>query len=121
MGDLKKEYYLGISDVTDVKSFCLADSDGYILSSKVFVKDDEAFYKEVERLSEMFNAIELKESDKPSQSVKMVGKIPHINKAMADYLKTDKGRGELKKWLFEEDKIDYALVEELKNFANKNR
>lgn len=46
--------------------------------------------------------------------------IPNIGTAIGNYLKTEKGKKALAIWLFENDCVDYSLIEELKEYSVKS-
>jgi len=45
-------------------------------------------------------------------------KIPHISKAIADYMKTEKGKQALLDYIIEHDDFNYELINEIKNYGN---
>ena len=114
-------YILG-TDTFDNEVFavCLFDveNNNVVISESIFGEKD--FEKRVKELTEFYNCgrIEEFEIKEPSKN-RVYAKIPSISQTIGNYFKTDKGKQVMKDYLYGEDCIDYGLLKEFKNFAQK--
>jgi hypothetical protein len=112
--------YLLATDTFDNKVFSLCvfdrEKEQFVLSD--VISGEKEFEKRIEELSKYYDTVPIKEVEvKPKTTNRIYAKVPNLNKAIVDYLKTDKGRG----WLYEQGVIDMKLVDELLDFAQKNK
>ena len=119
---MKNSKYILGTDTFDNKVFavCLFDAENntILISENIFGEKD--FEERVKELTKYYNCSEIKEFEiKEPTKYRVYEKIPNISKALSEYLKTDKGKQVVKDWIFEEDCIDYNLVNELLTFGSK--
>lgn len=108
-------YILG-TDSFDGKVFsvCLFDAENNTIVISENIVGEKEFEKKVEEIGKLYNCSKIEEFEikEPSKD-RIYGKVPNISQALSKYLKTDKGKQALKDYLFEEDCIDYNLVNEM--------
>jgi len=111
------KYFLSTDSSNGVHVLCIIREDGVVEVSKEF-KDENLFIEEMNALAVFYGAIKVEEKEFDVKRYKHY-RIPSISQAMADFLKTEKGKQVTLEFLHKNDCLDWELLEELRNFKNE--
>lgn len=112
---MKNRYILG-TNTFDNKVFavCLFDAknNAFLISENIV--GEKEFKERVKELTALYNCSRIEEIEvKEPTKNRIYAKIPNISQALGDYLKTDKGKQVIRDYMFEENCINYNLVDEI--------